>query len=94
MAVQRIKHLSGMSVIDVKGFGRGRLKKATLEEQLTDFIPHVRIEIFCNDDIVDEVVKAIETSAHTGLRGDGKIYICNAEEAIRISTGERGPAAV
>ena len=94
MALRSIENLSGMTVLDVKGFGRGRAKAASLEEQLVDFVPHVKIEIFCNDQLVEPVIKAIETSAHTGLRGDGKIYICDLQDAIRISTGERGEAAV
>ena len=94
MALRRIEHLSGMTVLDVKGFGRGRKNELTLEEQLFDFVPHVKIEVFCKNDLVEEVVKAIETTAHTGLRGDGKIYICDLQEAIRISTGERGENAV
>ncbi len=94
LALRSIENLSGMTVLDVKGFGRGRKKEATLEEQLLDFVPHVKIEVFCNDELVEQVVNAIETTAHTGLRGDGKIYICGLQEAIRISTGERGKAAV
>ncbi len=94
MALRRIEHLSGMTVVDVKGFGRGRKNELTLEEQLVDFVPHVKIEIFCNDDLTNDVVRAIESTAHTGLRGDGKIYICGLQEAIRISTGERGEKAV
>lgn len=94
MALRRIKNLSGMTVLDVKGFGRGRKKEASLEEQLVDFVPHVKIEVFCKDQLMDQVVEAIEKTAHTGLRGDGKIYICELQEAIRISTGERGESAV
>lgn len=97
LALHKIEGLPGMTVLDVKGFGRGwqtRKNHMPLEEQVYDFIPHVRIEIFCGDSLVDEIVDAIQRSAHTGLRGDGKIYVCEALEAVRISTGERGPAAV
>ncbi|HHJ53654.1 MAG TPA: P-II family nitrogen regulator [Caldithrix abyssi] len=93
-ALHRIDRLTGMTVLEVKGFGRGRKKEASLEEQLNDFVKHLKIEIFCKNELLDEIVTAIETSAHTGLRGDGKIYICGTQDAIRISTGERGEAAV
>ena len=94
LALQKIDGLTGMTVLEVKGFGRGLKEKASLEEQLYDFIPHVKIEIFCRDALVDILTKTIEEAAHTGLRGDGKIYVCDAYDAIRISTGERGEAAV
>ena len=92
--LRKIRGLTGMTVLDVKGFGRGKMKDVPLDEQLYDFIPHAKIEIFCRNELVEEVVACIEKSAHTGLRGDGKIYICAAEEAIRISSGERGETAV
>ncbi len=94
LALRKIKGLTGMTVLDVKGFGRGKKEDVPLEEQLYDFVPHVKIEIFCKDEILEEIVETIEKSAHTGLRGDGKIYICGAQEAVRISTGERGENAV
>ncbi len=93
--LHKIEGLTGMTVLDVKGFGRGRMgTKLPIEEQLYDFVPHVKIEIFCKDELLDTIVSTIETSAHTGLRGDGKIYVCSAENAIRISSGERGEDAV
>lgn len=96
LALHKIEGFPGMTVLEVKGFGRGwqAKKDVPIDEQVFDFVPHVKIEIFCPDDLVSEIVKAIEHSAHTGLRGDGKIYICEALEAIRISTGERGKAAI
>lgn len=93
-ALHRIDRLTGMTVVEVKGFGRGRKKEASPEEQLNDFVRHLKIEIFCKNELLNEIVTAIETSAHTGLRGDGKIYICGTQDAVRISTGERGEAAV
>ncbi|NOX38313.1 MAG: P-II family nitrogen regulator [Calditrichaeota bacterium] len=94
LALQKIENLPGMTVLEVKGFGRCAEKKASLEDQLYDFVPHIKIEIFCPDNMVDELVSTIEREAHTGLKGDGKIYVCDAEQAVRISTGERGDAAV
>ena len=95
-ALHRVEGLTGMSAVDVRGFGRGRAKGAphTITEDLVDYVPHVRVEAVCRDEIVDEVVETIQREAHTGLRGDGKIYVLPAEDAVRISTGERGEAAV
>ncbi len=93
-SLHRIDALTGMTVLEVKGFGRGRKRDATPEEQLSDFVRHLKIEIFCTNKAMQEIVTAIEQAAHTGLRGDGKIYICDAEDAIRISSGERGENAV
>ena len=96
LALHKVSGLSGMSVMDVRGFGRGRAKDAPhrIVEDLVDYIPHVKIEIICSDEAVDEIVAVIEKIAHTGLKGDGKIYISRVENAIRIQTGERGEAAV
>jgi nitrogen regulatory protein PII len=59
-----------------------------------DLLPGVRLEVVCHDDQVEEVVATIERTAHTGLRGDGKIFVTPVEMAVRISTGERGAAAL
>ncbi len=94
-ALHKIENVTGMSVMEIKGFGRGRQKEEVpLEEQLSDFVRHLKIEIFCRNTVVEEIVEAIEKAAHTGLRGDGKIYVCQVQNAIRISSGERGEAAV
>ncbi|NOY78322.1 MAG: P-II family nitrogen regulator [Calditrichaeota bacterium] len=93
-ALHQIDGLTGLTVLDVKGFGRGRKKKPLTEEQLSDFVRHLKIEIFCTNELTEEIIGAIERAAHTGLRGDGKIYVCEAMNAVRISSGERGLAAV
>ncbi len=93
-ALHRIDQLTGMTVLEVKGFGRGRNTEASPEEQLNDFVRHLKIEIFCRNVISSQIVSAIETAAHTGLRGDGKIYVSTIDDALRISTGERGEKAV
>lgn len=95
-ALHNIKGLSGMSVNDIKGFGRGRgeNEKNQIILDMIAYVPHVKLEIVCRDELVEEVVSAIEKAAHTGLRGDGKIYVSNVEEAVRISTGERGKSAI
>jgi len=96
LALHEIEGLTGASVSDVRGFGRGRAKDAPdrVREEAGDFVPHVRLEIVCSDELVEQVVATIEENAHTGLRGDGKIYVWNVEQSVRISTGERGDAAV
>ncbi len=96
LALHKLEGLTGMSVVDVRGFGRGKAKDAPyrIVEDLVDYIPHVKIEIVCLDELVEDIVSTIENIAHTGLRGDGKIYVSSVEEAVRIATGERGNSAV
>ena len=96
MALHKVEGLTGMSVVDVRGFGRGKAKDAPhrIVEDLVDYVPHVKIEIVCTDDVVEKIVSVIEKTAHTGLRGDGKIYVLTIDDAVRIQTGERGEAAV
>ncbi len=96
LALHRIEGLSGISVSDGRGFGRGKAKgvKHSIKEDLVDYVPHERIEIVCADHLVEIIVSTIEKHAHTGLRGDGKIYVSDMERVIRISTGERGDTAI
>ncbi len=95
LALHKVKGLTGMSVVDVRGFGRGKKKDGhETEEEVRDFDLHAKIEIFCADDLVEEILSVIEKTAHTGLRGDGKIYVTTVETAVRITTGERGDHAV
>lgn len=89
-ALHRVKNVGGMTVTDARGFGRGR----GADHDPADFHQIVRIEVFCSDELAPTVVETIEKAAHTGLRGDGKVYVIPVEEAIRISTGERGKAAL
>ncbi|MBL8026436.1 MAG: P-II family nitrogen regulator [Fibrobacteres bacterium] len=91
-----IMGLTGVSVVDIKGFGRtrGTNEQVQIEDNSINWIPHVKLEIFCSNEIKDKVIKAILEGAHTGLRADGKIYVSSVEEAIRISTKESGIAAI
>jgi nitrogen regulatory protein P-II 1 len=84
--------IRGMTVTEVKGFGRTGGKKEVYRGSayVVDFVPKVRIEIVIPDDMVHQAVDAIERSAKTGRIGDGKIFVLPVEEAIRIRTGERG----
>ena len=96
LALREIEGLSGVSVSEVRGFGRGRAMNQpdSIIQDSVYYIPGARLEVICSDELVDLVVSAVETTAHTGLRGDGKIYISPVDEAIRISTGERGEEAI
>lgn len=90
-ALRKVEGLTGMSVIDCSGYGRGLF---SLGEQEFGFHPGTRLEVICRDELVEKVIEAIEKAAHTGLKSDGKIYVGNIEQAVRISTGERGEGAV
>ena len=84
--------IGGISVIEVKGFGRQRGHKELYRgsEYKVDFLPKIRVEVVAPDAEVERIVKAIIASARTGQVGDGKIFISNVEDAIRIRTGESG----
>nr|WP_281180779.1 P-II family nitrogen regulator [Chondromyces crocatus] len=88
--------IQGMTVTEVKGFGRTGGKKEVYRGSayVVDFVPKVKIEIVVPDDMVNDVIDAIEKSAKTGRIGDGKIFVMPVEEAVRIRTGERGEDAI
>ncbi len=96
LALHKLEGLTGMTVTDVRGFGRTRAAGSPdiIPDDVADFVRKVRIDIFCNNTIVDTVVETIEKYAHTGAHGDGKIYTWSLETAVRISTGEKGEQAV
>jgi len=96
LALQNIEGLTGMSFSGVHGFGRGRAKDARqkIVRDLVDFVSMDRIEVFCSDDIAENVIETIINTAHEGLRGDGKIYIGDIADAVRIGTKERGGSAI
>ena len=89
-ALQKVDRLRGMSVADVKGFGRkGEDDRShTVVDDLMDFARYSKIEIFCEDDLSDEIVSLIEKNAYTGLRGDGKIYVSEVHSAFKIGKGK------
>lgn len=95
-AMRSIQGLTGMSVMEAKGFGQGKGSscRGLDDTEITYFCNRIRIELMVSDAIVWEVVDAIQQSAWTGERGEGKIYVLNVEEAVRIRTNERGAAAV
>jgi nitrogen regulatory protein P-II 1 len=88
--------VQGLSVIEVKGFGRqkGHTELYRGAEYVVDFLPKVKIEVVLEDNLVDRAIEAIQKAAHTGRIGDGKIFVTTVEEAIRIRTGERGTDAI
>ncbi|MGH2718987.1 MAG: P-II family nitrogen regulator [Actinomycetota bacterium] len=86
----------GMTVTEVRGFGRqrGHTEVYRGAEYQVDFVPKVRIEVLCDDGQVDALVQTVVAAARTGQIGDGKIYVTPAEQVIRIRTGEMGRDAV
>ncbi|MDG1074761.1 MAG: P-II family nitrogen regulator [Methylophilaceae bacterium] len=88
--------VQGITVTEVKGFGRqkGHTELYRGAEYVVDFLPKVKIEIAIADDILDQVIDAIEKAAATGKIGDGKIFVFNLEQVYRIRTGETGAEAL
>ena len=88
--------IQGMTVIEVKGFGRqkGHTELYRGAEYIVDFLPKVKIEIVVSDEDLDKAVESIQNAAKTGRIGDGKIFVTNLEQVIRIRTGEDGEKAL
>ena len=88
--------LTGMTILEAKGFGRqkGHTELYRGAEYVVDFLPKVKLEIVVQDDMLERAVEAIQSSAHTGRIGDGKIFIVPIEDSIRVRTGERGRDAI
>ncbi len=101
-ALTRVEHallhlpfFPGMSVSQVRGFGQGKRRlRHTPREELTEFTGKVRLEIAALDEEADAIVEAIATAAHSGRRGDGKIFVVPLETAVRIRTGDRDARAI
>ncbi|MBI5696591.1 MAG: P-II family nitrogen regulator [Nitrospirae bacterium] len=88
--------IQGITVSEVKGFGRqkGHTELYRGAEYVVDFLPKVKMEIIVSDNLVAKVIDAIEKSAKTGRIGDGKIFVTEVLEVVRIRTGERGEPAI
>ena len=88
--------VSGLTVFEVKGFGRqkGHTELYRGADYVVDFLPKIKLEFIINDEILEEVIETIKSSAHTGKIGDGKIFISSIEEIIRIRTGEKNSDAI
>ena len=88
--------IQGITVTEAKGFGRqkGHTELYRGAEYVVDFLPKVKLEVVLDDALAEGAIEAIQNAARTGRIGDGKIFVSQVEEAIRIRTGERGPDAV
>ena len=88
--------IMGLTATEVKGFGRqkGHTELYRGAEYIVDFLPKVKLDIVVIDEMVDKVIDSISKTARTGKIGDGKIFVMNVEDAIRIRTGEKGDDAV
>ena len=88
--------IQGMTVTEVKGFGRqkGHTELYRGAEYVVDFLPKIKIEVTVSDEMADKTVQAVVEAASTGRIGDGKIFVHDLAEVVRIRTGERGPDAV
>ena len=88
--------LQGITVTEAKGFGRqkGHTELYRGAEYVVDFLPKVKVEAAIRDELVDQVIETIEKSASTGKIGDGKIFVFDVEQVIRIRTGETGEEAL
>jgi nitrogen regulatory protein P-II 2 len=88
--------VNGMTVTEVKGFGRqrGHTELYRGAEYVVDFLPKSKVEVAVTDDLVERVIEAISNAARTGKVGDGKIFVTELHQVIRIRTGESGDSAV
>lgn len=88
--------VQGVTVTEVKGFGRqkGHTELYRGAEYVVDFLPKVKLEIAVKDDLLEQVIESIEKAANTGKIGDGKIFVFELEQVIRIRTGETGADAL
>ena len=88
--------VSGITVLEAKGFGRqkGHTELYRGAEYVVDFLPKVKLDIIVADELVSQVVDAIQRAAKTGRIGDGKIFVLPIEDVVRIRTGERGAEAI
>lgn len=88
--------INGITMTEVKGFGRqkGHTEMYRGAEYVVDFLPKIKLEIACADNDVEQVIDVIINTANTGKIGDGKIFVTNLEQVIRIRTGETGESAL
>jgi nitrogen regulatory protein P-II 2 len=88
--------VSGITVTEVKGFGRqkGHTELYRGAEYVVDFLPKIKVEVAVDNDLMDKVIEAMTNSARTGKIGDGKIFVFDLGQVIRIRTGEAGPDAL
>ncbi len=94
--LHKIEELPGLTISEINGFGRTKAKNApdSFQDGLHNYIKRIKIEIVVNDNLVDEVVNVIQKTAYTGNSGDGKIFVINVDDTIRIRTNEHGELAI
>jgi nitrogen regulatory protein P-II 1 len=95
-ALQNLKGLPGVTISEIKGFGKSRARNAKdkIVYEMVELIPRIQLEVVVADEMVDEVVNAIQKHSHTGNTGDGKIFVVKVEEVVKIRTNERGKRAI
>ena len=95
-ALKELEGLPGVTVSEVKGFGKGQAQGAqnTLVEDSIEYASKAKLEIVVPDALLDQVLEIISTKAHTGRPGDGKIFVSTVDEIVKIRTGEKGPQAI
>jgi len=95
-ALQKIEGLPGVTVSEIKGFGKSRAKNATdkIVYEMVELVPRIKLEIVVVDEMADEVVNVVQKYSHTGNTGDGKIFITEVKDVVKIRTDERGESAI
>ena len=88
--------VKGLTITEVKGFGRqkGHTELYRGAEYMVDFLPKLKVEVAVTDEMVPQLIDSLTKAAYTGKVGDGKIFITNVEQVIRVRTGETGPDAI
>jgi nitrogen regulatory protein P-II 1 len=91
-----IEGLPGVTISEIKGFGKGRARDAQdkIVYEMVEFIPRIQLEVVVHDEMVDEVVNVIQKYAHTGNTGDGKIFVSTVDDIVKIRTNDRGSDAI
>ena len=95
-ALKQIPHMPGVTVSKIQGFGRSRAEDTenSVNEWGILFVNKVKLETVVSDEMADQIVETIQTNSHTGNIGDGKIFVLNLEEVVRIRTNETGKVAI
>lgn len=94
--LHEIEGLPGVTISEIKGFGKGRARNAEdrIMYEMVEFMPRIQLEVVVHDGMVDQVVNVIQKYAHTGNQGDGKIFVSTVDQIVKIRTNQRGPEAV
>ncbi|MCL5027808.1 MAG: P-II family nitrogen regulator [Bacteroidetes bacterium] len=94
--LHKIEGLPGITISEIKGFGKGKGKDAeeTINEELHKLVAKAKIEIVVHNDLVEEIINVIQKTAHTGNPGDGKIFVTEVVNIVKIRTNERGEGAI